>query len=225
MSTEFIHKDTKKVDWNSYLKFLNASSYTDHEFIHPYLKGVLLDVGCSFGKFISWASKLDGVTVVYGIDPSEDAVHRAQAACPQAQVRVGLAEQLPYQDGQFDVVTSFEVAEHLIQPSIFIKEAYRVLKQNGLLIIQTPNYPIKRFYDYLFWFIGKGKRYQDDPTHISPFTFRKMKHLLDQNGFEVVQLIGRNILFEKKLPFLKTLRRKSFMKYLSQKMIAIAKKR
>ncbi|MER3435138.1 MAG: SAM-dependent methyltransferase [Leptolyngbya sp. ERB_1_1] len=66
----------------------------------------------------------------------------ANAACnQQAQVRFvcGDATALPFADQSFDVVTMFDVLEHIRDHKRAIAEAFRVLRPNGFLLVSTPN--------------------------------------------------------------------------------------
>ena len=84
----------------------------------------------------------------------------------------------------------------LVSPELLnlkrVKEIQRVLKKNGCLIISTPNYPIKRFYDFynaLIYF--KYKRVFDDPTHISPYSFKELKNKLKSVSINVTKLSSK----------------------------------
>ena len=214
---------TDRVDWNAYLSTRKAGSYTDRNLIAPYLASPLLDVGCSYGVFAEYCVRELGLDVK-GVDPSSTAIGEAARLLPEGDFRTGVAESLPYPDGTFQTVVSIEVVKHLLRPELFFSEAFRVLRPGGRLIVQTPNYPIKRVYDFFFWAFGKKDALQDDPTHVFPFSFGKMRSFSRKAGFRVTKLAGRNVAFEMKFPLLSKLKKGPFASVFSQKMILIAEK-
>jgi 2-polyprenyl-3-methyl-5-hydroxy-6-metoxy-1,4-benzoquinol methylase len=88
---------------------------------------------------------------------------------------------LPYSADTFDVVNLMEVIEHIpagLIASVLV-EIRRVIRPNGVLIVSTPNYPIKRFYDlYDALVFGKWKRLKDDPTHVTFYNHARVHRLL-----------------------------------------------
>lgn len=79
---------------------------------------------------------------------------------------------VPEENESVDYVTCISLIEHLYNPSNLLNEAFRILKKDGCLIIVTPNftYHFKYFYD--------------DPTHVNPFTTKKLEAVLNLHGFE-----------------------------------------
>lgn len=53
--------------------------------------------------------------------------------------KIDTDSKIPFEDNSFDVVYAIEVLEHTLRPYDLIKEAYRVLKPNGLFILSVPN--------------------------------------------------------------------------------------
>jgi ubiquinone/menaquinone biosynthesis C-methylase UbiE len=89
----------------------------------------LLDIACGPG-WLSAAAAQRG-TVVSALDFAENMVLLARSRCPEADVRNGDAESLPFEPGRFDaVVCSFGIL-HLPNPERAVAEAYRVLKPGG----------------------------------------------------------------------------------------------
>lgn len=108
----------------------------------------ILDVGCA-GGFMSEAIAKKGASVT-GIDPAQDAIAAARehAAGSGLDVRynIGVGEELPYDDGEFDAVVCVDVLEHVADLSQTISEISRVLKPGGTFAYDTINRnPIARF--------------------------------------------------------------------------------
>lgn len=99
----------------------------------------VLDVACGTGYGLRALAE-DAAWVV-GVDVDEDALRRARAELPAGKGEVVRADalQLPFADGHFDVVTSFETIEHLEQRGRFLAELRRVLSPAGALLLSTPN--------------------------------------------------------------------------------------
>ncbi len=97
-------------------------------------KGELLDFGCGIGNFVRVAAE-DGWDA-YGIDISSQAVKYAKEQL--LNVRQGKIEESGLQDNFFDIVTMWDVIEHLEDPMGTTKAVCQKLKKNGLLIIETP---------------------------------------------------------------------------------------
>ena len=101
----------------------------------------ILDAACGTG----YGSKIlaEKATHVYGLDLSPEAVEYAKANYNGENItyQVGSIAELPFADGLFDVVVSFETIEHVDQTiqKLFLQEIKRVLKPDGLLIMSTPN--------------------------------------------------------------------------------------
>jgi ubiquinone/menaquinone biosynthesis C-methylase UbiE len=132
------------------------------------LKGKILDVGFSVGELHSKLISRLGEKNVYGIDieVKKETSHYKKAS----------AEKIPFKNGFFDSLLAGELIEHLHHPEKFVKEANRVLKKNGIIIITTPNRDslINRIF----------KNYHA-PLHFSLFNYLELKELLEKNGFKI----------------------------------------
>ncbi len=99
-------------------------------------RGRLLDVGCAIGIFLAIAQNAGWQ--VAGVDVSEYAVRRAREMF-SVDARHGALDQAGFPDGHFDVVTMWDVIEHVEDPVALLRDAARVLKPGGLLLVNTPN--------------------------------------------------------------------------------------
>lgn len=97
----------------------------------------LLDAGCGVGRFghAAYARGWD----VTGIDVSALAIATGREFAP-FPLRTGTIEELIEQGEQFDVVTAFEVLEHLTSPLQFLLGATRLLRPGGQVFCTVPNW-------------------------------------------------------------------------------------
>ncbi len=106
----------------------------------------VLDFGCGSGygaaEMASHAASVDA------IDVSQEAVDHAQANFAKPNLRFASfdpAKLLPFADGSFDVVTSFQVIEHVDDFDLYVAEAKRVLAPGGQFIVITPDRAYRLF--------------------------------------------------------------------------------
>lgn len=85
-----------------------------------------LDVGCGPGVLTARLVDRLGADRVVALDPSPPFVAAARARCPGADVRQGTAEQLPFDDGSFDVVLANLVVHFMSDPVTGLAEMGRV---------------------------------------------------------------------------------------------------
>ncbi len=208
--------------WNEYTRDRKIT-YFPKKFFELYAKGKILDLGCGDGQHAMTASHYGKV---WAIDYSDEIIKTAAQRYPDINFYHASAYNLPFEDNFFDFIYSVDVIEHLEEPRKMVSEAKRVLKPNGILIIQTPNYPIKRIYDFYNGFFKKGfgKQFDDDPTHVYKFNYYHLKKLL-LNDFKVVSVYPRNIFgIKDDNLFGKLIFNSAFGLFLSQKTIAVCKK-
>lgn len=96
--------------------------------------GAFLDIGCSLGYLVEAAAQRGWDA--YGIDISEDAVKLCRGR--RLQVTIGDMQHLDFPDEEFDVIYLRHVLEHDIELRACLAEIKRVLKAQGLLVIEVP---------------------------------------------------------------------------------------
>jgi len=101
----------------------------------------ILDVGCGVGLYVRQFRAYS--SDVWGVDIDADKVAEASQTLPN--IAQAPAEDLPFASGTFDVVLSHEVLEHVVDDRRAVREAYRVLRSGGRLIVFVPNrwYPFE----------------------------------------------------------------------------------
>lgn len=98
----------------------------------------ILDVACGNGRLLRMLSQKAHVAA-YGVDISEEMVATARAMDPEARFSVGSADQLDFPEDTFDWITVSCAFHHFTKPEVFLKEAHRVLKPGGKLLIADPS--------------------------------------------------------------------------------------
>lgn len=98
----------------------------------------ILDLGCGDGTRLDYLSNSTNKCV--GIDISGKAITLAQKQYPKCEFKVANLEKIPFKNNFFDLVYSAFVLEHLQNPQKVIKEAIRVLKIGGIIILMAPNF-------------------------------------------------------------------------------------
>lgn len=96
--------------------------------------GTLLDLGCGTGY--GTAALAEAAPRTVGLD---QVAPEPRVRASQARFVRGDLEALPFASGGFDVVTSFQVVEHLADPHRYLAEIARVLAPDGVVLISTPN--------------------------------------------------------------------------------------
>ncbi len=127
------------------------SAYADYELDKPLIvknmrkflsfltsrkpSGKLLDVGCAFGYVVE-LSRRSGYDA-YGFDPSHFAVMKARKLVGKERIQESTIGTATYKKESFDVITMFDVFEHLQDPLADMKKLTRLLKKDGIIIVAT----------------------------------------------------------------------------------------
>jgi len=159
--------------------------------------GRLLDLGVYPGHIALILGKKMGIRV-FGVALTTSEVFEKKMKRNQINIiKSDLDRQeIPFDDGTFDVVLCSEVIEHLDSPSHLLREAFRVLVDNGFLILTTPNIArIRNRKSFFFHGIspnicppGEYNPFSSHEwVHFREYTLEEMKKLLTVNSFELVE--------------------------------------
>jgi len=100
----------------------------------------ILDIGCLNGNIYNYLKENNFVLKSFvGVDISEKLIERANNRFPEQKWIVAECHKLPFEDKKFDVVLMLEILEHIEEPDLALKEAKRVCKDTGKIIISVPN--------------------------------------------------------------------------------------
>lgn len=129
----------------------------------------ILDLGCGTGYGTAeLAEALGSVFAIDRISPDKEARH------PGAHFMRADASGIPLGPGSFDLVVSFQVIEHLADPSPYLETIARILGPDGQALISTPNLP---------------QSDGENPFHVREYTADELRVLLETR-FEEVEVLG-----------------------------------
>ena len=143
---------------------------------NPIVGGSLLDVGCGTGNFLL-AAKKKGY-VVRGVDFDPDAVSVAKNIFGLDQVSTDSLKDIMRGGATFDIITFFEVLEHMDDPNAFIEEVKKLLCPGGFIGLSVPYRGS--------WNVFKAG--DKPPRHLTRWDKTSMKNFLERNGFVAVKI-------------------------------------
>jgi len=152
------------------------------ELIKRYKKGTtLLDVGCGEGFFLFNASKAGYTTK--GIELSQDAAAYAKREF-SLDIEAGAFGDVQFPGNHFEVVTLWQVLEHIPHPLEILKEAHRILKPGGLIAASTPD--IEGIPSMML----RRKWWNIRRIHINQFSTKTLMDILQNAGFKNVSSVS-----------------------------------
>lgn len=168
--------DDNFFDSKNYLKALNLFS----EIKKNLKKGSLLDIGCSKG-FLLFFAKKSGFKP-YGVEPSKDAINYAKKNY-NIKIDYGYFDSFKTKNESYDNITAIDFIEHVRDPRFTLKKIYKMMKKDGVLIIETPN--IASLYSRI-----SGRRWMgfDLPFHLYYFTPKTLKRIMEEVGFKNIKM-------------------------------------
>jgi 2-polyprenyl-3-methyl-5-hydroxy-6-metoxy-1,4-benzoquinol methylase len=162
---------------NDYLSPITIKRYNDIlDGFEKYKKTKkLLDVGCGIGYFLEVAIKRGWE--VFGTEYTDEAIE----ICRKKGISMhkGVLNPENYEEESFDIITSFEVIEHINNPIPELKNFYKLLRKGGLVYLTTPNfnsllrYRLKSEYNVICY-----------PEHLSYYTPKTLKKVFLNTGFQ-----------------------------------------
>ncbi|MBN2251417.1 MAG: class I SAM-dependent methyltransferase [Candidatus Altiarchaeota archaeon] len=149
------------------------------KFVEGYAKkGKLLDVGCAAGFFLKVAK--DAGWDVKGVEPNKWLGDYGRGKFG-VDVFTGTLHEASFDAGSFDLVTMWDVLEHMPDPKAGLREANRVLKNGGILVVSYPDYGsiFSKVLGRRWWFFLSH--------HLYYFTPKTLERMLEDSGFEMVK--------------------------------------
>ncbi|HTA83224.1 MAG TPA: class I SAM-dependent methyltransferase [Bacteroidia bacterium] len=157
----------------------------------------ILDIGCGTGFFLEEA-KAKGWEV-HGTEFTDNAVEICRNKGITMQTGSLKAEN--YSPEAFDVITSFEVLEHINNPLEEITNIHKIMRTGGLVYLTTPNFNAVERY------LLKGNyNVIEYPEHLSYYTPKTLNYLFTNNGFKKKKIKTTGISFSRLKASFRTMR-------------------
>ncbi len=179
---------------------LSISNIINHQKEIKYL----LDLGCGTGYGSYLMKKLmPGLKLVISLDIDYNALLYAKNKysiqyCVNSDIMF-----LPFRSNIFDAVICLEVIEHVKKHSKVFNEIRRCLKDQGILVISTPNKSYKDVWEIVLKVFSKivGKQFTlRNPYHVGELGYREVIEVSRKNGFKLAKSYGLFIMPSRILP-------------------------
>jgi SAM-dependent methyltransferase len=161
---------------------------------------IILDIGCNDGS--AGFALIKKANTVYGIDIVKDNVENALSKGVKAiHMDVNTDDPLPFEDNFFDVIIAGDIIEHIFDTDAFMKKLRPKLKNNGTLILATPN--LASLGRRLLLLLGRNpfceysleeKVSGVEPVgHIRYFVKKDLKCFLHKYGFRIDSILSDHL--------------------------------
>jgi len=185
-------------------------------------KGKLLDIGTGCG----WLARLaqEKGFKVFGVDSADKVIEENRwfdkLTSKPIIIKKASIYSLPFKEKSFDSVAIVEVLEHLSSPKKALKEARRVMRDNGKFVLLIPGYTYMFIYDEVahplsnfslfsydkrisrkFARVGLSHKRQYEDAHRFSYNLKSLKELLASSGFKIEKVVNTEFLS----PFINTI--------------------
>jgi ubiquinone/menaquinone biosynthesis C-methylase UbiE len=141
----------------------------------------LLDLGCGTGFIIDLA--VDLFDEIHGVDITTAMLERVDTSSGKVVLHRQRCEELPFEDGTFDVVTAYSFLDHLADYSVVLAEAARVLRPGGILYADL--LPNRRFWDEIHR-LAEEPATEPRPAIVQrEITMLRTQHLMVQQEYAI----------------------------------------
>lgn len=148
-------------------------------------KARILDVGCAAGYFLRVVQRLGHD--VHGVELSPAIAHEAIAALGEERIHIGTLDSAiaarNYEPGSFDLITMWDVVEHIPEPQAVLHQIRQLLKPSGHLLLETQNVASR-------WarLLGKRWHHYKHTEHLYHFSPQTIRRLLGDCGFRALEI-------------------------------------
>ncbi len=145
----------------------------------------ILDVGCASGWFLHEISKKFSKTKCIGIDTYKEAILYGKKRYKNLTLVHADCHKIPFPPESFDLVICTEVLEHVLDPKKVVEEIKRVLKPDGIAVIEMDSGNFLFRIIWYWWTTMRNGVWKD--AHIHPFTAKKLENIIKKGGLKILQ--------------------------------------
>lgn len=149
-------------------------------------KEILLEVGSAYGTFCECIKEENYFKKVIALEPTP----KLSQTCARKGIETYncTVEDFEYPEGRIDIVTCFEVIEHLFEPKLFLKKVHALLKEKGIVVLTCPNG--QGLYNRVFRILSTEINHE----HLNYFNPTSMQKLAESCGFNLVEITTPGVL-------------------------------
>jgi 2-polyprenyl-3-methyl-5-hydroxy-6-metoxy-1,4-benzoquinol methylase len=154
--------------------------------------GTLLDVGAGLGYFVKHVVERYPGWTAHGSEISRKAVEIANTELQLPTMIAGRVQDGPWAPGTFDLITLWDVIEHLADPDGMLQHLVTLLKPDGRLFLHTPNINVQLPKARLKRWLGGSDEtcaYLEAKDHLHDYSPATLRTLLQRNGLASVRYI------------------------------------
>ncbi len=143
----------------------------------------VLDIGCGTGILLAALENKYPDVILAGIDPTQEMLDIAKKRLSKkVHIEQSWAENLPFEDDQFDVIVACNMFHYIRQPLVALQEMMRVLKPTGSVVITDwcDDYMISKIYNLFLKMFNKA--------HCKTYKKREFYKLLLSSGFSEIKI-------------------------------------
>jgi SAM-dependent methyltransferase len=129
----------------------------------------VLDMGCGTGYGAAELARLAASVAAFDLFPQAVALARSAYPLPNLHFLAASAAAIPFPDASFQLITCFEVIEHIADWQTLLKEAQRLLARGGQFIVSTPN---------KLYYAESREQIGPNPFHVHEFEYEEFREAL-----------------------------------------------
>lgn len=153
--------------------------------------GRLLDMGSGLGFFVKAAGAIPNWEA-HGCEISPAAVRYAREKLGLTTVTCSRLEDAPLPSGSFDMITMWDVIDHIARPDPLLQRCHALLRNSGICVIRTPNVRVqlpRARVNKLLWGIKRDGWYLQPRDHMHHYSTTSIRALMQRNGFANVTFV------------------------------------